>query len=147
MLSGKRYFQLSLVLPLVFPMILYPFALLSEVMVGLIAVLWVFLAIGGIPYLMLVFLLLIKSYYQSEEEVRTLIRLSPFLYIIIFAIFTAFVGLVKNFSEPLAPIDYLVKTYIVFTSIASIIALCLGYCYVVLVDLFYDFLYVVEEEK
>ncbi len=129
-LSGKRYFQSSLALPLLFPLLGYVFPESVIMMILFTAII-----IGGAPYLLLAAGILWWSRRRDEHALRRLSYVLPLIYLplLILALF-----LWTTLSTGTLPeAGRFAQSILDFSGYTLVI----GYGYVLLVNLIYEVVY------
>lgn len=129
-LSGKRYFQLSLALPLTFPLLGYFFP--QSV---LMMILFTAATIGGIPYLLLAAGVLWWSRKHDEHALRRLSYILPLIYLPLLIIALFLWTSLSTGGLP-AP-ERFGKSVLGFSAYTLVI----GYGYVLLANLIYEIFY------
>ena len=133
MLTDRRYFQATLVLPLAVPLIMGAVALLtsSELIDGFSTIFLFSLVLGGIPYLLFAAAILFWSRRQSVSDIRRLSYFAPFLFVLA----TAGLSLIALFfgTSP--------QEVTGFVMLFSAYALLFGYLYVFIVNFLYEVLF------
>jgi hypothetical protein len=129
-MTERRYFQASLALPLVVPLVigLGTFLTSSELIGGFAAIFIFSLVLGGIPYLVFVAGALLWSRSRPASAIRRLSYVAPLLFVIVTAVLS-FMALF--FGIPLREI-------VMFVAVFSVYALVFGYLYVFIVNFLYE---------
>ena len=132
MISNKRYFQLSLLLPLVFAL-LYPLVKASLETIDL----WlcvVFISISWyniIPYTCFVIIMFLWSFNKSDAKLRKVVFIYPFLYLPIWSLYFIFFIELKRASE---------DVFLIYLIMTNLYILILGYMYIGLAYLIHYFI-------
>ena len=127
-MKGKRYFQVSLLLPLIVPLIVLLFFKPSFAYGGVTMILTFSLYLGGIPYVLFVIGLFFWMRRKDAREIQRMTFISPLLY----------AGFFVLCAVAFVPIQYLligdVRIEANVVLLCCVVILVLGYSYVLVVN-------------
>ena len=130
-MSAQIYFRLSLVIPLISPWlayfldrIIYSDSPVSNVVLALLQT----LKLGGLPYLVLAFLLLRWMRLKEAEKIRDILFFTPFIYTLFYGLALLIYMIIQEKLDEFFPRLY--ENFLVI--------LYIGYIYVIIINIGYS---------
>lgn len=128
--TAKRYFQLSLIAPIVVPILFFPFHESA-----LFALMLISLVFGGVPYVLFSLAVFVWSRDKTTEQLKHFSYFAPFIFGLFLALFYFVYSLA--FEQKDLNIRYLASLLGLF----ALYGIGMGYAYVLIVNLGYFIIY------
>ena len=133
---GKIYFLVSLILPIIVPLAILPFAFNNAITALFTFSLW----FGGVPYLILSIGVIIWAKNKNETQLRKLSYVLPILFVLVMGmVYLLFILYAQglNFNS---------KEFVQIFAVFAGYGIAIGYFYVIVVNIIYEFLLSKHEE-